>query len=311
MNLIICGSPLHVMIAERIINLYPTEEFVGIMICTVDNEKYRFYSKRLEKKCQLFFEFKYKTSILSKCVGLFKRFLFLMYLRFFYKKNISNVFLASIDIPFVQMILSYIKFSDLYTFDDGTANIFGKAYLDDSPSLIKKSLMHLLRVKYDMVSLKKLSKLHYTLYPAYKNIVAPVYGISLFDNYIFSKEITKNKSVRIMLGQPIDKKYIGREISDIINEYDINFYFPHPRERHIITNVNYINSFLTFEDFLKEELILKYESVFVYTFFSSTALHISNIDSIKVFAFKTEKLYLEYEEIYDILSENGITVINI
>lgn len=34
MNLIICYTPLQVLIAERIINLYPNEKFYGVMLCS-------------------------------------------------------------------------------------------------------------------------------------------------------------------------------------------------------------------------------------------------------------------------------------
>ncbi|KYL06621.1 CMP-N-acetylneuraminate-beta-galactosamide-alpha-2, 3-sialyltransferase, partial [Mannheimia haemolytica] len=47
MNLIICCTPLQVLIAEKIIEMHPNERFYGVMLSTVKNAKFDFYQARL------------------------------------------------------------------------------------------------------------------------------------------------------------------------------------------------------------------------------------------------------------------------
>ncbi|STO59398.1 glycosyl transferase family protein [Canicola haemoglobinophilus] len=49
MNLIICCTPLQVLIAEKIIDLYPENKFYGILFDALDNKKFELYGKRLKK----------------------------------------------------------------------------------------------------------------------------------------------------------------------------------------------------------------------------------------------------------------------
>lgn len=55
MNLIICCTPLQVLIAERIIEKFPEQKFYGVMLTTVENAKMAFYRERLRRKCGSFF----------------------------------------------------------------------------------------------------------------------------------------------------------------------------------------------------------------------------------------------------------------
>lgn len=50
-NLIVCSTPLHMLIAEKIINMHPSEEFDLLLITDAFNEKYNFYRMRLSSRC--------------------------------------------------------------------------------------------------------------------------------------------------------------------------------------------------------------------------------------------------------------------
>ncbi len=45
MNLIICCTPLQVLIAEKIIAKFPHTSFYGVMLSTVSNKKFDFLCK--------------------------------------------------------------------------------------------------------------------------------------------------------------------------------------------------------------------------------------------------------------------------
>ena len=50
MNLIICATPLHILIAERIIEQNPKEDYFILTYLNTDNPKTLYYHEQLKKK---------------------------------------------------------------------------------------------------------------------------------------------------------------------------------------------------------------------------------------------------------------------
>lgn len=125
MNLIICTSPLQVLIAERIIAAHPNESFYGVMITRSMNSKYAYYYRKLSTVCTKSLRiyvpydrgrlFSYWLSVRLLIQGLcFPR--------------LSKIFISSTDYAEVHFLLHRQRDTEVYTFDDGALNLSPKAF---------------------------------------------------------------------------------------------------------------------------------------------------------------------------------------
>ncbi|QEH09873.1 CMP-N-acetylneuraminate-beta-galactosamide-alpha-2, 3-sialyltransferase [Histophilus somni] len=305
MNLIICCTPLQVIIAEKIIERYPEQKFYGVMLESFYNDKFDFYENKLKHLCHKFFCIKIARFKLER----YKNLLSLLKLK---NKTFDRVFLANIEKRYIHIILSNIFFKELYTFDDGTANIAPNSHLyqEYDHSLKKRITDILLPNHYNSNKVKNISKLHYSIYRCKNNIIDNIEYMPLFN--LEKKYTAQDKSISILLGQPIfnDEDKNIQLIKEVIEKFKIDFYFPHPREDYHIDNISYIKTPLIFEEFYAEQSVEN--NIKIYTFFSSAVLNIvtkENIDHIYALKPKlTEKAYLDC---YDILKDFGIKVIDI
>lgn len=306
MNLIICCTPLQVLIAERIIELHPENKFYGIMFDAFDNKKFKLYGERLKNKCYKFLTIEISNTRLKKIKTIFT------ILRYKNKK-FDKVFLASIDKPLIHILLSNIKFKELYTFDDGTANItktsfYYKEAVYNTPRKIK-FIQAILGSKFNITKIKNTSKLHYSIYPIKENIIDNIEYISLFDK---GNIIKSGDNIRILLGQPIfnDSDKNIQLINKVFEKFKIDYYFPHPRENYIVDNTPYIDTDLIFEDFYFKES--KNKNIIIYTFFSSAVLNIINKDNVnQIFSLRPKLSNKAYIDTYHILENFGIRIIEI
>lgn len=312
MNLIICCTPLQVLIAEKIIEQYPNEHFLGLMLAPLMNDKHQYYYERLAKICSqsnIIIEKSSRYVVLMKMIKV--RFMF-------FDKKIDRIFVANIDNKFVQIIISRFLSSKLYTFDDGTVNIIKKNfhYFKAKNKFFVNFIIRLLTGNnQDIESIKKKSILHYTIYPNIPNIVENTISVDIFDkfhNSFVGEEIIENASVvKIMLGQPLFPNNFNKYkiiTEEIIKNYSIDYYFPHPRESGFLDNIKYIDTHLIFEDYFIKNFSDK--KCIVYTYFSSLALNLVGMSNVKFIAFRLKDFDAEIKELYDIFEMMGIDVIN-
>ena len=320
MNLIICMTPLQVLIAKKIIEDSESNGCIGIYMTYTDNKKHRHYYEVLKEFCE-------STSfILLDNRNSIQR------LRTYYTiknqynklelpdKVIKNIFFASIDTMFVQYVFSRINFNRLITFDDGTANIFqnSRYFIQQKQSLSKIIFRKLIGLKLSTIEdVKKLSTLHYSVYPDEKNIISNVKEVSLFNNKLNRDNDSNFKIKRIILGQPLDS-FIGagnyKNIVLKISKYlSVDYFFPHPRENvEFCEHLNVIDSELIIEDYLIKELEanpnLRFE---LYTFFSSSVLLIRNFERVSVNIVANDLLMEEFKKYYDFLENRGVKLIKL
>lgn len=310
MNLIICCTPLQVLIAEKIIEMHPNEEFFGVMFFTVKNAKFDYYQERLAKKCSQFFAMQQHI----ERIQLLKEIIYLK--RKFGGRQFDKVFLANINELEIQFVLSAIKFNTLNTFDDGTANIVKQSifYQAEEQGLNRKIINTLLGNKYSLEKLKTLSKAHYTLYKDFPNIIENTIYVDL----MIGKNITEAKSqsddvVNILLGQPVFEREDDKNIAlaeKVIERFNIQRYLPHPREKYQLKNVEYIHTNLIFEDYIFQEFSNK--KCRVYTYFSSAVINILNKSpNIEVISLRVNVDNPAYLASYDLLEKLGVNIIDI
>ncbi|MGX3067003.1 glycosyltransferase family 52 [Ursidibacter arcticus] len=307
MNLMICYTPLQVLIAEKIIELYPNERFYGVMICSVKNKKFEYYAERLSLKCEQFFSIHQRTErfhLLKQIISLKCKFANLKF---------DKVFVASINDIQIQFILSSVRFNEFYTFDDGTANIVPSSlyYTPEPNTFIRRSINSLFRNKYSVEKLKALSKQHYTIYPDFPNIIENTIVIDLFNTQKSKNENLVNEPItHILLGQPVylehDKNI--RLAEKVIKEFNIDLYLAHPREQYKLDDVSYIDTPLILEDYLAQEF--SHRRCCIYTYFSSAVLNIKN-PNIEVVALRIDTERPDFIECYKLLDKVGIKIIDI
>lgn len=314
MNLIICCTGLQVLIAEKILLEYPKEKFCLLMFKTLDNKKNDYYFNRLATNPQITSS---KMIVLDAQKSSFS--LLNMFNNFVYiKKNIDDlksnfsqldkIFFSYITDLYIHFILKLLSFSEIYTFDDGTANIISSSFLyDKSISWKKKVLYYILGLPYNQLSLKTKIKLHYTIYPNFPNIIDDIKNVRLLRNMCI-KELELAEPVKVMIGQFVfgDERDIILT-QQLINKFKIDYYFPSPRESHVYSSVVYVNTHLIFEDYFIQNLANK--KCIVYTFFSSGALNISEFPNVEIICLKPKGLNNNvWEQIYQFFEKIGIKV---
>lgn len=311
-SLIMCVTPLQMIIAKKIIELKSEENFDLIVIALSDNEKYRYYYERLKRLCVA--EIYYST---EQGIKGFLNFIKILKINKL-DRQYQNLYLASIDSRHFQYVLSKNKKANVYTFDDGTVNIIPHSlyYLNSKPKLFKRVVWRGLGIKCYMEDIKKLSLLHYTIYKDVPNIIAKTQLIKLYKDYDSTLTLT-NRVVKIYLGQPLE------EISDIftidyiaqaLKKLHVDFYYPHPRENSIPKGeYKVIASQLVFEDYIVTYLRDNPKvQVHVYSFISSTILNIVSLDRVEVSYIHDSYLYNNYKDFYNFsLKELNISLLKI
>ena len=284
------------LMAEKILDLYKEEDFELHLFCNVMNKKYNYYFNRLAGKVKKSKIYVFNRKSRIKCLF----FLIKLKLNSFFWKKIDRLFIGSIDNNHGHVHVHKYIHSDteLYTFDDGTANIFSESFFYKEDFSYKNYLLrYVLCNKTNLRIIKDKSLKHYSIYHGKKNIIANVEYISLFTSNVDSdhgNNSVKNEKVRVLIGQPIYENissvvYNELKYSDLVKnimcKYHIDYYFPHPREDFNIRDIEYINT-----DFILEDYILQginngneYE---LFTFFSGGVISFNNIKQVKIISLK-------------------------
>ena len=303
-SLIMCTTPLQMLIAEKIIQLNRHKSFDLLVLALNDNEKYSHYYNRLSKICLDNLYYIPKEGL----IGFFD---FIKNLKKSHlSKKYKEIYLASIDSRHFQYVLSKNNLSKVFTFDDGTANIISSSlyYANKELPKLKKVIWRVIGVKYDMSDVKKLSKTHYTIYENVPNIINEIKFVSLIP-HLKLKSLVGERIVKFYLGQPlfeISEKFNNKFIENEIKKLKPHFYYPHPREeKYPKIDCEIIDSNLIFEDFILQYLMENPTSnVEVYSFISTALLNISCLPQVSVIYIKDVDLFEKYKEFYFFAKNN-------
>lgn len=306
-NLLVCLTPLQMLIASKIVEQNPTSYDV-LCLSYNENEKYDYYFNELSQKCDLSWRFLVRSK--SKIYRIFDFFRFNSFLSKLSDKKYNNIYLASIDNPFFHILLSKINKNNIVTFDDGTANIYkGSNYYNyNNKGKIQNFVLNSLGNIYNTKKVVKESFEHYSIYSNYSNIIDNVKFIPLF---LEEKIPISHKKIKIFLGQPLgDLK--GSNTKKIINfliEIGVDYYFPHPRETEVYEEFKYIKTSLIFEDYILNLLRDGY-FVEIYTVLSTAALNVASLKNIRVKVLCEKDLNINYFQFYEIFKNIDCDVIN-
>ncbi|NNG75319.1 hypothetical protein HLH10_03085 [Acinetobacter sp. ANC 4277] len=317
-SLIICLTPLQMLIAEKIIENNGEKKFDLLVISLFDNDKYEYYYNRLKNKVQKSHYFIYKPSNLINNLKNFLNFK-KFYHEKFESKSYSNYYLASIDSRHCQYILSLAGDFNLYTFDDGTANIFPNSiyFIDRKSNYLKRFILKVLGVNQFTIDLKNRSLKHFTIYKNSENAFKNTFYLPLFSNDLNSNLNKKNK-IKLLLGQPLieyNKKLNYNYINNVISVLNIDLYLPHPREDvgqiSSLKDVEVIQSNLIFEDLVIDILKNKSGNLELYSFTSSAAINCSSLSGVKLFFIYNDLIASSNVNIYKKIKDLGYSIVRI
>ncbi len=277
--LIMCRTPLQAFIAEKLIEAESVSVFDFVYFTYEDGPRDRYYFKRLSKGARKSI---YVCSRYFSKEALNHSFLFYRRLKWCLSKSYDSLILSSIDLFIFRMLVHRNKKAELYTMDDGTANVFSNSSFYN----IRRSRMSAAYERFfgapSISSLKDSIDCHYSIYNNFSNIVEQkrVAYINPWDG-IDVKE--QKGEVKIFIGQPFEEM-VSKEVltnnqvlkvGRFLKSCNFDFYLSHPRERDFL---NIGATVLSDQDKISEEFIFDISGSRrpkVYSLFSSVILNLS------------------------------------
>ena len=318
-NLVVCWTPLQMLIAEKIIKSHPNEKFYMIVMShSGKNEKYDYYSSILSQKSERFYSFYLEPQSQNKL------FVYTSLLELKFKSllfpPLKTIYLAHISSPEVHTLVSTYPNAEIRTFDDGSSNLLKKsAFLNNANristgEMSRKFYEIFINSTQSVKSVRERSIEHYTIFKDLKNIMddghRKMHYLPLFDVSKLkpSKEI--RDTVKIILGSP-DKGM--KEISEkAIKHFRIKYATLHPRQRYELSNAITLQSPYIIEDYMLKEIEKnphkRYE---IYTFFSGAALTMKDFPNVSVYALKPSSLPRDYwlTPIYELFQKSNVPIL--
>lgn len=318
-SLIICATPLQVMIAERIVALHPEESF-SVLIYSAGKTpaKYRYYGDRLIAKCASgrYFEGDVFAGPLSRLAMLCYLIYYTVLFRLRYA-DIRKVYVSSFELVPIRLLLANLhKDKELHSFDDGLVSLLPESYNQNKSDGVKGPLFRLFGVP-QTSEIRKLLKDHYTIYDAPNAAHATPKKIALFDELAedansYSEPL---QDVAIFVGQPIYEIVEGQErrskevAEALVSALGCSYYLPHPREDYRVEGVEYADTPLFAEDYILQQLRAHPERRYtIYAYFSTVLLNLKAHPRLRVVACRPGSVPGRWQESYDFLERMGVEV---
>ena len=298
-NLVVCWTPLQMLIAEKIIESHPNEKFYTIVMShSGKNEKYDYYSSILSQKSEKFYSFYIEPQSQNKL------FVYTSLLELKFKSllfpPLKTIYLAHISSPEVHTLVSTYPNVEIRTFDDGSSNLLKKsAFLNNANristgDISRKFYEIFINSTQSVKSVRERSTEHYTIFKDLKNIMddghRKMHYLPLFDVSKLKPGKEIKDMIKILLGSP--EKGM-KEISErAIKHFGIKY--------------------ATLQDYMLKEIEknpnTRYE---IYTFFSGAALTMKDFPNLRVYALKPSSLPSDYwlTPIYELFQKSNIPIL--
>lgn len=147
----------------------------------------------------------------------------------------ENILCASIDALYITSLIRKNPTAQLITFDDGAANIYTNGIYFTNPTSKRVFLYTYLLKSLPLEKVKSRIQRHYTMYQGMENIVEPNRLIYL--NNIIEKPVAidnRQEAKTYFISAPFEEVLSSEQIqrlTNTLNNYDIDVYVKHPRER--------------------------------------------------------------------------------
>lgn len=266
-DLFFAMTPLHMLICEDVCKLRDLD-----LIVSGDNsDKSHYYFSRLEKNPNIYIT-RYLLS--KKRKGIFSRAIYLIYLSYIFLlmriKNggYDNIYIGNVNFKVHFLALYILKYNNIITYDDGLVNLIkegsysytenNKSFFIDRNYILNKAIKH------------------YTIFPEIED--KNTYYLNLFKD-VHVNQLNTNKSIILFVGQPLhelDMEFNEKFISTILGKFNIDFYFPHPREDLDIFKIKYVKTNMILEDYIVH-MLNESISIEVLGFYSTALINLKNI----------------------------------
>ena len=318
-NLVVCWTPLQMLIAEKIIKSHPNEKFYTIVMShSGKNEKYDYYSSILSQKSERFYSFYLEPQSQNKLFVYTS--LLELKLKSLLFPPLKTIYLAHISSPEIHTLVSTYPTVEIRTFDDGSSNLLKKsAFLNNANRIstgeVSRRFYELfINSTQSVKSVRERSIEHYTIFKDLKNIMddghrkmtyLPLFDVSKLKP---SKEI--KDTIKILLGSP-EKEM--KEVSEkATKHFGIKYATLHPRQRYELSNAITLQSPYIIEDYMLKEIEKNPHTHYeIYTFFSGAALTMKDFPNVSVYALKPSSLPSDYwlTPIYKLFQKSDIPIL--
>jgi len=318
-NLVVCWTPLQMLIAEKIIKSHPNEKFYMIVMShSGKNEKYDYYSSILSQKSERFYSFYLEPQSQNKLFVYTS--LLELKLKSLLFPPLKTIYLAHISSPEIHTLVSTYPTVEIRTFDDGSSNLLKKsAFLNNANRIstgeVSRRFYELfINSTQSVKSIRERSIEHYTIFKDLKNIMddghrkmtyLPLFDVSKLKP---SKEI--KDTIKILLGSP-EKEM--KEVSEkATKHFGIKYATLHPRQRYELSNAITLQSPYIIEDYMLKEIEKNPHTHYeIYTFFSGAALTMKDFPNVSVYALKPSSLPSDYwlTPIYELFQKSDIPIL--
>ena len=165
-NLYICNTPLHLLIAEKIIK---SEDLSSIIYVTKTiNEKEQFYLKRLQRKQLNIFIIKLNVNFLFNFIKLF------FYTKSFKNITFDNVYVGNLKTFYNRFLLFMINYKYLNSYDDGIGTLIKDGYFSNlDENFLSKLFFSITNMNFLYKNIIKNVNNQYIIYPLYLNLNLP------------------------------------------------------------------------------------------------------------------------------------------
>ena len=320
-NLVVCWTPLQMLIAEKIIESHPNEKFYTIVMShSGKNEKYDYYSSILSQKSERFYSFYLEPQSQNKLFVYTS--LLELKLKSLLFPPLKTIYFAHISSPEIHTLVSTYPNVEIRTFDDGSSNLLKKsAFLNNANRIstgeVSRRFYELfINSTQSVKSIRERSIEHYTIFKDLKNIMddghrkmtyLPLFDVSKLKP---SKEI--KDTIKILLGSP-EKEM--KEVSEkATKHFGIKYATLHPRQRYELSNAITLQSPYIIEDYMLKEIEKNPHTHYeIYTFFSGAALTMKDFPNVSVYALKPSSLPSDYwlTPIYELFHKSNVPILEV
>lgn len=291
-HLFICYTPLHVLIAQKVIQIEAIQNFVLVFYYQNNTEKTKFYYNKLAQMADEVF---YIQKINSPFYTLKTLFSIAYKLNALLIKN-PKVYAGNIKTIYSRLLIFLVGAKKINSFDDGMGNVCGEGYFyDDIKPTLKTQFLSLIGLDFSYSKIYSKIKKHYTIYTT-PNVMPNCYHINLFGFKDIDKVISENSKTTVLLVSTLQEENLfplQQEIKlyqYLIDTFEVKYAIPHPLSKHeriFDLSVTIIKSDLIAEEIIME-LKNKYKHIKLIGIYSSTLIHLANVDGIECINFELD-----------------------
>lgn len=282
-KLFICYTPLHTIIARRVIETERLTECTLVYICFQSSNKHEKYFNDLAALCNESYFLQLKHSLISDLLHLTK-----LSRTLWSTNHICVLYTGNIKHFHSRFLCLLLGIKNFYTFDDGSGNISGGGYLyDDEENKLTLAFFSLFSHRLLYKNIKKNITNHFTIYE-HKNVYTPSKFIPLITD-IKAANNNDNKTLNIYLSNAFSEDSLMSVEEEcamdqrIISKFKIDTVLPHPRSKKSNPFLDTTaDCELIAEDYILKKISEGYD-VSVYACYSTVLLNLSSIARLKLF----------------------------